>query len=83
MKPPRTPPYLLLLFYGVNAISGLADLIAVILGWTKDLGTIALDILRATVPIGILWIAGTFPLEEVLPCSNVASDKDVSEHPCK
>ncbi|KAI0687745.1 P-loop containing nucleoside triphosphate hydrolase protein [Cytidiella melzeri] len=77
MKPPCTPPYFLLLFYAANVLSGLADLIAAILGPKEELGKIVLDLLRATIPTILLWIAGTFPLEEILPCSNAASDKDI------
>jgi hypothetical protein len=77
-KPPRTPPYLLLLYYGINMFSGLADLAAAILNQENDLGIIVLIILHATSSLVLLWLAGTFPLEEILPCANVGTAKDVS-----
>ena len=78
IKPPRTPPYFLLLFYIVNVLSGLADLTATLLGSEKAIAVVALDVLRATVPTVLLWLAGTFSLEETLPCPNVATEKDVN-----
>lgn len=69
---------MLLLFYIVNALSGLADLTATLLGPDKLITVLILDVLRATVPTVLLWIAGTFPIEETLPCPNVATEKDVS-----
>ncbi|KAI0091009.1 pleiotropic drug resistance ABC transporter [Irpex rosettiformis] len=77
IKHPHTPPYLLLLFYITNVLSALADLAAAVLGTETHIGIIVLDTLRATVPTILLWLAGTFPLERTLPCSNVAAEKDV------
>lgn len=76
-KPPRTPPYLLLVFYLANIVSGLADCVATVLNSKKEPGIIALDVLRATFPTLVLWLAGTLPLEDVLPSPNVATEKDV------
>lgn len=82
ISPPRTPPYLLLLFYAVNMLSGFADLTAIILGSDLEPGSIVLNVLRATVPTALLWVAGTFPVEDVLPCPNVAGANDVSPVSC-
>lgn len=76
-KPPRTPLYLLLVFYLANIASGLADCVATVLSSMKEPGIIILDALRATFPTIILWVAGTLPLEDVLPSPNVATEKDV------
>lgn len=77
-KPPATPPYLLLLFYTACALAAFADLLADILAHTSpgSAGILA-DILRIAVPLVSLWIGGTYPLDRVLPCPNVAREKDV------
>ncbi|KAJ3554652.1 hypothetical protein NM688_g2996 [Phlebia brevispora] len=78
-KPPRTPPYLLLLFYTVSALSLLVDVGIGLLGWfDRDIrwGNIALDLSWTLVDLTVIWIAGTLPLASVLPAPNVASDKD-------
>jgi hypothetical protein len=36
------------------------------------------DILRLFLDVSLTWIAGSLPLRTTLPCSNVATDADVS-----
>lgn len=77
-KPSVTPPYLLILFYLVQGIAAIVDLVLSMLDEETSLGLVVLNLLRLAVPTLLTWIAGTLPLETVLPAQNVAKETDVS-----
>ncbi|KAI0671861.1 P-loop containing nucleoside triphosphate hydrolase protein [Trametes maxima] len=72
VKPPVTPPYLLLGFYLTSVIAALYDLWTDCSGERLKWALIALDVLQFLVPTFLGWIAGTYPLEAVWPGKNVA-----------
>ncbi|KAI0950790.1 hypothetical protein AcW1_008002 [Taiwanofungus camphoratus] len=76
-KPSVTPPYLLILFYLVQGIAAIVDLVLSMLDEETSLGLVVLNLLRLAVPTLLTWIAGTLPLETVLPAQNVAKETDI------
>lgn len=82
LKPPRTPPYWLILFYTISAVTLLVSDGASYLGWTARefrWGDFCVSLIWAVVDLALIWIAGTYPLAEVLPAPNVAQQKDVRD----
>lgn len=77
LKPPVTPPYLLLLFYAICSLSGCLDLFADSLRSGGAALPVLAGVPRVALALVSLWIGGTFPLETVLPATNVAHEKDV------
>lgn len=78
VKPPRTPPYLLVLFYLTSALIPLVEVTIAALGWANPgVVGVVLDLLFAISPSVLLYVAGTFPLEVELPGQDVATAHDV------
>ncbi|KDR85730.1 hypothetical protein GALMADRAFT_84830 [Galerina marginata CBS 339.88] len=76
MKPPLTPPYLLISF---AVTSVLLSLIAFgnNISLADDLKAPVLDVFAMIVPAAFAWIAGTLPLKTYRPSLNVAGPMDI------
>ncbi|KIJ66220.1 hypothetical protein HYDPIDRAFT_26589 [Hydnomerulius pinastri MD-312] len=74
VKPPETPPYLLILFAVIHAIEGFTFLVSVDL---SDIGSITAAIVRLIFASLFIWLAGTLPMEAVRPAQNVARSTDI------
>ena len=77
-KPPLSPPYLLILFYLTEMLVAVIDLYVLFGSENKNFGLVAATLLRLAVPTFLAWLAGTLPLEPILPAKNVATGSDVS-----
>lgn len=80
MKPPVTPPYLLMCFYAVCGLAALYDL------WTDYAvsggarwGMVALDAVQLCALSLLVWLAGTYPLQAIWPVQNVGRPSEVRE----
>lgn len=75
LKPPSTPPFILLLFSVLHLVSALLDLIfhARFPGYTIYYANSA----RIAACVLIAYISGTYPLQRMLPGTNVAQPGDV------
>ncbi|KAL7279294.1 hypothetical protein ACG7TL_007135 [Trametes sanguinea] len=71
-KPPLTPPYMLILFYASAAVAALYDLWTDVVGGRPGWGIVALDALQFLVPLLLIYLAGTYPIEAIWPTPNVA-----------
>lgn len=75
VRPPSTPPYILMLFAFFHLLPATAK-------FTFDAidhrGNTVFNILRIAVPALFLWVAGTLPLQEVRCAPNIARSKDAS-----
>ncbi|KAH8100998.1 P-loop containing nucleoside triphosphate hydrolase protein [Cristinia sonorae] len=76
-KPPVTPPYLLIIFYMTHALVVVMDIYGLFQMEGKHVGLSVIAALRLAVPMFLTWIAGTYPLEPILPAKNVASGSDI------
>lgn len=77
----NTAPYLLILFFALHATAAAIDLLSDASASRDDSSATAGlpgDILRLLLSVALTWIAGSLPLRDALPCSNVATDSDVS-----
>lgn len=77
MKTMRTPSYLIILFFGFEALGALIDLS--VLAYEGALGArlLVLNVLRFAAPAFLAWLTGTYPLLAVWPSKNVAKQTDV------
>ncbi|OJT02453.1 ATP-dependent bile acid permease [Trametes pubescens] len=79
VKPPVTPPYLLMCFYAVCGLAALYEL------WTDyaasdgaRLSLVALDALQLCALSLLVWLAGTYPLQAIWPAKNVGRPSEPS-----
>ncbi|KAJ3517873.1 hypothetical protein NLJ89_g222 [Agrocybe chaxingu] len=76
IKPPLTPPYLVIIF-------GITSALLSLLSFGNDIGSAGgwndalFDIAAMIVPATFAWLAGTLPLKTCKPCLNVAGPKDI------
>ncbi|KIJ32691.1 hypothetical protein M422DRAFT_265448 [Sphaerobolus stellatus SS14] len=76
--PPRTAPYLLLLFFIAHVCSAAIDVVSGISSKsTYQNAAILQDTLRLVVTSILTWITGSLPMRYVLPCPNVATIHDI------
>ncbi len=78
IRPPATTPYLLILFYATCVIAALYDLAIDVLDRPVRPGAVIRDASQLCVGSLLVWFAGTYPLQDVWPCPNVAKPGDVS-----
>ncbi|CDO75190.1 hypothetical protein BN946_scf184866.g31 [Trametes cinnabarina] len=71
-KPPLTMPYLLIIFYLAAAVAALYDLWTDIVYEQPSWRFIALDAVQLLVPVLLIRLAGTYPLDAIWPSPNVA-----------
>ena len=75
LRPPLTPPYLLIAF---SVVSALLSLVALGNDLPQDGKQNAiLDVIAMIIPLAFAWIAGTLPLKMYRPSFNVAGANDV------
>ncbi|KAI0775079.1 P-loop containing nucleoside triphosphate hydrolase protein [Trametes elegans] len=77
VKPPVTPPYLLICFYFTCVLAALYDIWLDTTEGDKRWPLIALDTLQLFVPSILVWIAGTYPLYSTWPAKNVARPNEL------
>jgi hypothetical protein len=77
LRPPITPPYLLILFSAIHVLAALVDSVSYAVEINVDVKALALNILRMTLPMLFIWVAGTLPLQCIRPARYVAGPKDV------
>lgn len=73
IRPPRTPPYLLMAFASSLLIASLVDIVYSILMHKQA----AVDFIAMIFPTTFVWVAGTLPLKTYRPTLNVAQPKDM------
>ncbi|KAF9270717.1 pleiotropic drug resistance ABC transporter [Marasmius fiardii PR-910] len=71
VRPPRTPPYLVILFAIIHLFLPLVDLTA------DDTLRLVFSIASMICPAGFIWFAGTLPLRIQQPGENVAMPSDI------
>lgn len=76
-KPPSTPPFLLILFAVVHIFAALLDFGFGLVRRNSSASAALLDIVRVALATVYTWLAGTMPLQPILPAQNVAGPKDV------
>jgi hypothetical protein len=76
-KPPVTPPFLLILFASVHVVAAVVDLAFGLLTKDTNVGAVTLGIVRIAVAMLFIWLAGTLPLQAILPSQTVAGSKNV------
>ncbi|KAK7063980.1 P-loop containing nucleoside triphosphate hydrolase protein [Favolaschia claudopus] len=75
-NPPITPPYLSIAFASIQCVLPLIYLtLEVYEGGSLDSSLVSAA--RIVAPAVFLWIAGTLPVQNVVPATNVAGPKDV------
>ncbi|OCH93071.1 P-loop containing nucleoside triphosphate hydrolase protein [Obba rivulosa] len=77
IKPPVTPPYLTILFCLTNAAFACLDLFVGFMNSSDRHGFTVVRVLDLCVTLLLAWIAGTLPLEAILPVKNVARETDI------
>ena len=78
----NTAPYLLILFFGLHTTSAAIDLLSDAPASRHDANATASlpgDLFRLFIGVSLTWLAGSLPLRDALPCSNVATGSDVSK----
>lgn len=76
-KPPTTPPLLLILFSAIHVVIAVLNLSFGLVKQDTNRGTVFLNIARLAVAASYVWLAGTLPLQPILPARNVAGNKEV------
>ncbi|EGN94459.1 hypothetical protein SERLA73DRAFT_114694 [Serpula lacrymans var. lacrymans S7.3] len=73
IKPPKTPPYLLMLFSIAHAVTAAVGFVI------RDItaGSVAIFVLRILFSILYAWVAGILPLQSIRPAKNVAKPTDI------
>lgn len=77
VKPPSTPPYLLIIFASIHTIIRLFELGIQAVSSTPDKIELLIDALRTTIPATFVWIAGMYPVKATRPGPHVAQPGDV------
>ncbi|TFK93706.1 P-loop containing nucleoside triphosphate hydrolase protein [Polyporus arcularius HHB13444] len=80
VRPPATTPYLLILFYATCVIAALYDLAIDVFDRPVRPGAVIRDASQLCVGALLVWLAGTYPLQDVWPCPNVAKPGDPSSN---
>ncbi|KAG7099723.1 hypothetical protein E1B28_001540 [Marasmius oreades] len=71
VRPPRTPPYLVISFAVIHLFLPLVNLTI------DDMLGLTTSIVSMICPAAFVWLAGTLPLRAVQPGENVAAPKDI------
>ncbi|CAL1717117.1 unnamed protein product [Somion occarium] len=71
-----TPSYLLILFFMFEVLAVVVDVAAMLHEETRSPGIIVLHVIRLAIPLFLAWLAGSLPLEPILPSQNVAQRSD-------
>ncbi|KAI0789892.1 P-loop containing nucleoside triphosphate hydrolase protein [Abortiporus biennis] len=77
LKPIVIAPYFLIFLYLAHALAALVDLSVLLSDGKYDTSSILLNLLRLAVPLGLAWVAGSYPLLAVPPCKYVATEIDI------
>ncbi|KAK7682642.1 hypothetical protein QCA50_014442 [Cerrena zonata] len=77
LKTMRTPSYLLILFFGLEALGALIDVSVFAYEGKLGTGVIVLNVFRFTAPTLLAWLTGTYPLVPIWPSKNVATPTDI------
>lgn len=77
LKPPTTPPLTLILFASLHVLSASLDFGLGLLRRDLETGSTILDVLRFILAAAYAWLAGTLPIQPILPAENVARSTDV------
>ncbi|THV07466.1 P-loop containing nucleoside triphosphate hydrolase protein [Dendrothele bispora CBS 962.96] len=72
LKPPKTPPYLLILFACVHIVLALLDVV-----FQLRNAPVVFDVVVILAALVFLWVSGTLPLQSTPPGVNVAKPTDV------
>jgi hypothetical protein len=75
VRPPSTPPYILMLFACAHLLSAMAKFAFDAIDYH---GNAVFNIVSIAVPALFLWVAGTLPMQDVRCASNIARPKDAS-----
>lgn len=76
-KPPQTPPFVLIAFASVHVVAAAVDLAFGLSTIGTNASAAFLNAVRIVVAVSFIWLAGTLPLQLILPGTNVASSTDV------
>lgn len=76
-KPPSTPPFLLILLAVVHIFAAVFDFGSGLVRGDSSTNTALVDIIRIILAAIYAWLAGTMPLQPILPARNVAGPNDV------
>ncbi|EMD33950.1 hypothetical protein CERSUDRAFT_117480 [Gelatoporia subvermispora B] len=76
IKSPVTPPYLVILFCIANSSIACIDLFTGFLKGEDNPGYTTVRLLDLCVTLLLAWVAGSLPLQAVLPAKNAATEKD-------
>jgi beta-lactamase regulating signal transducer with metallopeptidase domain len=76
-KLPETPPFSLISFASVHVVAGVLEFASDLLTADTNVGAVFLNIVRITLAMLYIWLAGTLPLQPILPGRSVAGSKDV------
>lgn len=77
----RTPSYILILFFGFEALGALIDICVFAYNGSLSSGLLVLNTFRFAAPAHLAWLTGTYPLLHVWPSKNVAKPTDVRTLP--
>ena len=76
-KFPETPPFALILLAFVHVVAAGYDMALGLMTKDTSVNAVFLNILRIVVAVFYIWLAGTLPLQPILPGKNVAGSKHV------
>ena len=77
VRPPVTPPYLLILFATIHLLWPVIEITYGDNKVVRDAGAWALAMVNILCPVAFVWIAGTLPLRVEQPGLKVAGHHDV------
>ena len=69
------------MFYATCAVAALYDLAQDVLDRPVRTCAVSWDAIQLCIVSLLVWLAGTYPLQDVWPCPNVAKPTDVSSDP--